>query len=145
LLRGNHRQIIFNDSNDYLRFEAIVARAMKKSRRRRAVVPGLWLYEFGSTVARRFPTHGGAWLSALVKFGLEESPVSPRWLAQVLELAACYPVSLHDAAYHATALVHGGVFVSADERCTGTVLPHGAIVNLGDWMPLRGAGPKRRG
>jgi hypothetical protein len=26
----------------------------------RAVVPGLWLYEVGNTVARRFPTHAGA-------------------------------------------------------------------------------------
>lgn len=53
-----------------------------------------------------------AGLSALVKFGLEESPVSPRWLAQVLELTACYPVSFYDAAYHATTLIHGGVFVT---------------------------------
>ena len=52
----------------------------------RAVVPSLWLYEVGNTVARRFPTHAGTWLSSLVKFGLQESPVSSRWLAQVLEL-----------------------------------------------------------
>ena len=53
----------------------------------RAVVPSLWLYEVGNTVARRFPTHAGTWLSSLVKFGLQESPVSSRWLAQVLERA----------------------------------------------------------
>jgi len=47
----------------------------------RAVVPSLWLYEVGNTVARRFPTHADARLSALVKFGLEESPVTTRWLA----------------------------------------------------------------
>jgi predicted nucleic acid-binding protein len=111
----------------------------------RAVVPSLWLYEVGNAVARRFPTHAGAWLSALLKFGLEEAPVSPRWLAQVLELTASYPVSFYDAAYHATALIHGGVFVTADERYTGTALPHGAVVNLSDWMPPRAPGPKRRG
>jgi predicted nucleic acid-binding protein len=111
----------------------------------RAIVPSLWIYEVGNTVARRFPTHAGAWLSALVKFGLEESPVSPRWLAQILELTAHYPVSFYDAAYHATALVHGGVFVTADERYQELTLPHGAVVTLHDWMPPRGPGPKRRG
>ena len=85
----------------------------------RAVVPSLWLYEVGNTVA-------------------------PRWLAQALELTASYPVSFHDAAYHATALIHGGVFVTADERYTATALPHGAVVNLRDWMPPRAPGPKRR-
>ena len=30
VLRGNHRQIIFTDSDDYLRFEAIVARAIER-------------------------------------------------------------------------------------------------------------------
>ena len=114
----------------------------------RAVVPGLWLYEVGNTVARRFPAHAGAWLSALVKFGLEEAPISPRWLAQVLELTACYPVSFYDAAYHATALVYGGVFVTADERYTGTAQPHGAVVNLRNWMPphgIRKETPPKRG
>ncbi|MBP6105373.1 MAG: type II toxin-antitoxin system VapC family toxin [Steroidobacteraceae bacterium] len=110
----------------------------------RAIVPSLWLYEVGNTVARRFPTHAGTWLSSLVKFGLQESPVSSRWLAQVLELTASYPVSFYDAAYHATALIHGGVFVTADERYAGTAQPHGAVVNLRDWMPPREPGPRRR-
>jgi predicted nucleic acid-binding protein len=110
----------------------------------RAIVPSLWIYQVGNTVARRFPTQAGVWLSALVKFGLEESPVSPRWLAQVLELTARYPVSFYDAAYHATALIHGGVFVTADERYTGTALSHGAVVTLRDWIPPHGPGTKRR-
>ena len=110
----------------------------------RAIVPSLWLYEVGNTVARRFPTHAGTWLSSIVKFGLQESPVSSRWLAQVLELTASYPVSFYDAAYHATALIHGGVFVTADERYAGTAQPHGAVVNLRDWMPPREPGPRRR-
>lgn len=124
---------------------ALLLRNAIRDDRVRAIVPSLWLYEVGNTVARRFPTHAGAWLSALVKFGLEESPVTARWLAQVLELTACYPVSFYDAAYHATALIHGGVFVTADQRYTGTALPHGAVVTLRDWTPPRAPGPRRRG
>ncbi len=101
----------------------------------RAVVPGLWLFEVGNTVARRFPQHARAWLSALVKFGLEEQAVSPQWLRQVVELTERYPVSFYDAAYHATALVHRGVFVTADERYVAHASPHGAVVALQEWSP----------
>ena len=103
----------------------------------RAVVPGLWIYEVGNTIARRFPAHADAWLSALLKFGLEETPVTQQWLSQVLELTARYPVSFYDAAYHATALIHGGVFVTADERYAGNAMPHGSVVALGVWRPPR--------
>jgi predicted nucleic acid-binding protein len=111
----------------------------------RAVVPSIWLYEVGNTIARRFPQHAGAWISALLKLGLEAAPVSQRWLKQVLELTDCYPVSFYDAAYHATALVHGGAFVTADERYAEHAKPHGAIVRLGEWMPPHRTSSGRRG
>jgi predicted nucleic acid-binding protein len=101
----------------------------------RAVVPSLWLYEVGNTIARRFPDEAGAWLAALLRFGLEEVPPSPRWLAQALELTERYGVSFYDAAYHATALVQGGVFVTADDRYISRVSPRGAIISLSEWMP----------
>lgn len=110
----------------------------------RAVVPSLWIYEVGNTIARRFPKHAGAWLPALVKFGLEEAPVSQQWLTRVLELTDCYPVSFYDAAYHATALVRGGVFVTANERYVSHASPHGAVVILGAWVPPRRSGSRRR-
>ena len=75
----------------------------------RALLPALWLYEVGNTVARRFPTHASGWLSALMKFGLQEVPPSRRWLAKVLELTKRYEVSFYDAAYHALAIIHEGV------------------------------------
>lgn len=111
----------------------------------RAIVPGLWLYEVGNTIVRRFPKDAATWLTALVKFGLEEAPISQRWLTQILELTDCYPVSFYDAAYHATALVHGGVFVTADVRYAGHARPHGGVVTLDDWTPPRRTGSRRRG
>src|ERR1700733_1091432 len=55
-----------------------------------ALVPALWLYEVGNTIARRFPTHASQWLTAMMKFGLEEAPSSERWLTTVLTLTARY-------------------------------------------------------
>jgi predicted nucleic acid-binding protein len=109
-----------------------------------AVVPSLWVYEVGNTIARRFPEEAGPWLTALLKFGLEEAPISPRWLAQTLELTQRYEVTFHDAAYHATALVHGGVFVTADARYVSRASPHGAIISLNEWMPPHQTGAKRQ-
>src|SRR4051812_27849222 len=51
-----------------------------------ALLPALWLYEVGNTIARRFPMHASSWLSALMKFGLEEASPSQVWLAKTLEL-----------------------------------------------------------
>jgi predicted nucleic acid-binding protein len=108
----------------------------------RAVVPSLWVYEVGKTIARRFPEEAGAWLAALLRFGLEEAPTSPRWLARTLELTQRYEVTFYDAAYHATALVQGGVFVTADARYVSRASPHGAVISLNEWMPPPQSGPK---
>ena len=61
----------------------------------------------------------------------------------VVELTGRYGVSFYDAAYHATALVNGGVFVTADERYARVAAPHGAVVTLGEWEPGNGS-PGRR-
>lgn len=100
-----------------------------------ALVPSLWFYEVGNTVGRRFPSHARAWLSALMKFGLQEAPPSPLWLAKTLELTRRHDVSFYDAAYHAIAVLHDGQFVTADARYVNRARGAGAIVLLGEWKP----------
>jgi hypothetical protein len=97
----------------------------------RAIVPGLWLYEVGNTVARRYPDHARAWLSALAKFGLEEAPATQSWLTKALDLTKAYAV-------------HGGVFVTADERYAKRTSASGAVVMLEDWTSPRPSNPRRR-
>src|SRR5260370_21893719 len=87
----------------------------------RVVLPALWLYEVGNSIARRFPTHASDWLSALMKFGLEEAPPSHPWLAKAAELTRRFDVSFYDAAYHALALLPDGLFVTSDARYVNTV------------------------
>ena len=111
----------------------------------RALVPTLWLYEVGNTVARRFPTHASSWLSALMKFGLDEAPPSQPWLSKALELTSLYNVSFYDAAYHALAIIYDGVFVTADTRYLSRAQEQGSIVALGDWRPPDTAPSRRRG
>ena len=67
------------------------------------VVPQLWLYEVGNTLARRFPDQAGELLASLIDFGLTEARLDVRWRTQALSLAVAYEVAFYDAAYHADA------------------------------------------
>lgn len=102
-----------------------------------ALLPALWLYEVGNTVARRFPIHAPRWLSALMKFGIQVAPPSELWLARTLELTRRYEVSFYDAAYHALALIHNGTFVTSDAKYVNRVREHGAAMTLREWEPPR--------
>ena len=109
-----------------------------------ALLPALWLYEVGNTIARRFPMHASSWLSALIKFGIEEASPSQVWLAKTLELTERYEVSFYDAAYHGLALTYKGMFVTADSRYVNRVREAGSVIALGDWRPPLKSPPRRR-
>jgi predicted nucleic acid-binding protein len=124
--------------------KALLLRAAIQDEAVDALLPALWLYEVGNTIARRFPMHASSWLSALMKFGLEEASPSQLWLAKTLELTQRYEVSFYDAAYHALALIHKGVFVTADSRYVNRVREVGSVIALGEWRPPVTPGPRSR-
>ncbi len=101
----------------------------------RALVPGLWLYEAGNTVARRFPAQASGWMAAMMQFGLEEAPPSVPWLAAALDLTRTHRVTFYDAAYHALAITRKGLFVTADERYAHQMPRDGSVVALSEWKP----------
>ncbi len=97
------------------------------------VVPQLWIYEVGNTLARRFPAQAEQLLATLVDFHLIETRLDSAWRAQAVSLAVTYGVSFYDAAYHATALACGGVFVTADERYVRRASQAGGVAALRRW------------
>lgn len=97
------------------------------------VVPQLWIYEVGNTLARRFPDVAGEALASLAEFGFIEAELDAEWRAQAVTLATAYDVAFYDAAYHAVALVHRGVFVTADERYVARAWQAGNISTLRRW------------
>ena len=115
--------------------KALLLRAAIQDEAVDALLPALWLYEIGNTIARRFPTHASAWLSALMKFGLEEASPSEPWITKILELTRRYEVSFYDAAYHALALIHKGLFVMADTRYVNRVREPASVIALREWQP----------
>ena len=95
------------------------------------IVPPLWLYEVGNTLARKFPEHASRMLDALAAFGLVEKPATKAWRNRALALTSGYGVTFYDAAYHALALVEGGVFLTADSDYVRKTRGAGAVLLLG--------------
>ena len=100
------------------------------------VVPQLWIYEVGNTLARRFPEDAGELLVSLAEFGLTEAKLDARWRACAVSLSVRYGVTFYDAAYHAVALGLRGVFVTADERYVRRASEAGGISSLRRWRTL---------
>ena len=98
------------------------------------VVPQLWIYEVGNTLATRFPDVAGELLASLVDFGLTEAKLDARWRTRAVSLSVTYGVAFYDAAYHAVALALGGVFVTADERYVRRASEVGGISSLRLWQ-----------
>lgn len=98
------------------------------------VVPQLWVYEVGNTLARRFPDQAGELLASLVDFGLMEARLDARWRTRTIALAMTYEVTFYDAAYHAVALALRGVFVTADERYVRRAANAGNVSSLRGWQ-----------
>ena len=99
----------------------------------RAIVPHLWLYEVGNTLARRQPARAERALDALLRFKFESASPTPAWLALVLDLTRRYGVTFHDAACHAHAIGTRGAFVTADERYVARTCEAGCVMRLSDW------------
>ena len=97
------------------------------------VVPQLWIYEVGNTLARRFPDDADELLASLADFGLAEAKLDARWRARAVSLSVRYGVAFYDAAYHAVALGLRGVFVTADERYVRRASAAGGISSLRLW------------
>lgn len=94
------------------------------------VVPQLWIYEVGNTLALRFPGDAEELLASLADFDLTEAKLDSRWRTRAASLSVAYGVAFYDAAYHAVALRFGGVFVTADERYVRRASGAGGISSL---------------
>jgi len=95
------------------------------------IVPSLWFFEAGNTLARRFGFDvADSMLHWLLELGIPER--GPRsWATTAVALAANRGVTFYDAAYYAVAVERGGVLVTADRRFVKTLGDDPAVVSLG--------------
>jgi predicted nucleic acid-binding protein len=96
------------------------------------VVPSLWMYEVANVVGLKQPDHAVELMTAMALLGLPEA-VPQVFMAEALRLMKSRRVTFYDAAYHATALVREGVFVTADAAYLRNARAEGRAVHLAEW------------
>lgn len=97
------------------------------------LVPPLWLFEVGNTVARQFPDLAGEVLADLRALGMSEPPWERRLIAEAVRLTAEYRVTFYDAAYHALAHCEEATLVSADNGYLRALAAEPRAMALADW------------
>lgn len=80
------------------------------------VVPQLCLFEVGNTIARLFPSQAEEILLEFLEFNIAETALTREILKESLRLVQKYAVTFYDAVYHALAICHRGVFLTADDK-----------------------------
>jgi predicted nucleic acid-binding protein len=78
------------------------------------LVPSLWVYEVGNIIPRKNPGMAEEIMDILLGYGLPEQGMPPAICRIALDIMKRHGVTYYDAAYHATAIHHGGVLVTAD-------------------------------
>ena len=101
----------------------------------RLLVPPLWFYEVGNVLVTHYPDSVAERLAALAAFRLPEARPTAAWREQIIKLAAAHEVTFYDASYHALAMVHDGIFVTADEKYLRKAGPDSHLLGLANWPP----------
>jgi predicted nucleic acid-binding protein len=100
----------------------------------RIVVPTLWAFEVGNVLGLRQPAAADKLLRAMFDLQMpEESPAS--YMTEIFELMRSRQVTCYDAAYHALAIVRGGLMLTADRRYVRKAGRAGHVHLLDDWQP----------
>lgn len=114
--------------------QALTMRDALVAGRVRLLVPGLWYYELGNTLSRKYPDHADALLCSLVNMELESLEPTPDWQTTVIQLTVNFHVTFYDAAYHALAINRDAMFVTTDEKYIQKAGAAGHILHLKDWL-----------
>jgi predicted nucleic acid-binding protein len=96
--------------------QALALRDAVAQQHLRVLVPNLWYFEVGNTLARKYPGEASGRLDDLTRFRLPGIQPDGATERQILRLTLTYGITFYDAAYHALAIVHNGIFVTANEK-----------------------------
>lgn len=99
----------------------------------RVLLPALWYFEVGNTLARKYPGDASGRLDDLRRFRLTSIQPDSVTERQILRLAVTYGTTFYDAAYHALAIVNNGIFLTADEKYLLAVAGEPNAMHLKDW------------
>jgi len=96
------------------------------------ILPSLWLFEVGNIVGLKQPDLAVELMQILIDYRFEEEPPS-KFCSKALDLTRMFHVTFYDASYHAVALCHSGVLVTADSNYLRKTSAVGHSMSLADW------------
>jgi predicted nucleic acid-binding protein len=100
------------------------------------VLPALWFFEVGNILGMKEPDLAEQLIGVLVRYAFEEEPAANIY-AKTFELMKRFKVTFYDAVYHATAIRHGGIMVTADDTYFRKTSRVGHIEILANWSSVR--------
>ena len=113
---------------------AIALRAAWLEGRCRLMLPSLWAYEVANVLGLKQPRLAADLVRLLLAYVFDEIPVAALF-DTALKLMTRTKVTFYDAAYHAVALDHDGVLVTADAAYVRRAANVGHVTLLRHWTP----------
>jgi predicted nucleic acid-binding protein len=91
------------------------------------LLPRLWTFEVGNVIGLKSPATAPELLTILTDYGFKEAETTAELCRATIDLMSRYGVTFYDAVYHAVALLHGGLLVTADDAYRKKAQAAGAI------------------
>lgn len=97
------------------------------------LLPGLWTFEIANVLGLKVPELADACMEVFIDYRFTSMEVSHVLCKQAFSIMRKYSVTFYDAIYHAIAITHKGLLVTADERYFKKVKTLGNIILLEDF------------
>jgi predicted nucleic acid-binding protein len=103
------------------------------------ILPSLWFFEVGNILGVKQPKLAASLMRILTAYGFDEA--SPAGIhEETFRLMKAYKVTFYDAVYHAVAIKHAGVMITADDIYYRKTLRRGHVTLLTRWQATGPAG-----
>lgn len=97
------------------------------------ILPKLWSFEVGNVLMLKKPDMAPGLMEIFIGYNFMESEMSFELCRETFKLMRKYHVTFYDAVYHAVAILHKGILLTADESYCKNVKDAKHVVSLRDW------------
>jgi len=103
------------------------------------ILPKLWSFEVGNVLMLKKPDIAPEIMEIFIGYSFMESDMSIELCKETFKLMQKYHVTFYDAVYHALAILHKGILLTADESYCKKVRDAKHVVRLKDWNLKKGS------
>lgn len=123
----------FNDFDEADREKAMDFLNVWLDGRVNITLPKLWSFEVGNVLMIKNPGFAVETMEIFLGYSFDEFDMTFELCKEIFKLMKNYEVTFYDAAYHAVAILNGGVLLTADEAYCKKVGDTASVMRLKDW------------